>query len=195
MESHLLQMRGLKLAFISTNRAKKTSHLLQMRGLKPWSNTDNDREYMSHLLQMRGLKLNILIPRALVTVASFTDAWIETKYINTIQRRISRIFYRCVDWNTKDITSRRIKISRIFYRCVDWNRAYEAIYNAYIRSHLLQMRGLKLWRGEQSNGYYVSHLLQMRGLKQGVVTNINIKTSRIFYRCVDWNSFLRSNWA
>ena len=32
------------------------SHLLQMRGLKPLSNIDNVREYKSHLLQMRGLK-------------------------------------------------------------------------------------------------------------------------------------------
>ena len=104
----------------------------------------------------------------------------------------SRIFYRCVDWNILSSTNVGRTNSRIFYRCVDWNRAYEAIYNAYIRSHLLQMRGLKLWRGEHSNGYYVSHLLQMRGLKQGVVTNINIKTSRMFYRCVDWNNRIKS---
>ena len=49
-------MRGLKLAFISTNRAKKTSHLLQMRGLKP---------------SPGGIAKKLL-------VASFTDAWIET---------------------------------------------------------------------------------------------------------------------
>ena len=34
----------------------------------------------------------------------------------------------------------------------------------------------------------LSHLLQMRGLKQGIITDINVKTSRIFYRCVDWNN-------
>ena len=121
---------------------------------------------MSHLLQMRGLK---------------------HFYWFRVRASIGRIFYRCVDWN-KVLLMRRLLPrvasftdawietyfrrreqylkSRIFYRCVDWNRAYEAIYNAYIRSHLLQMRGLKLWRGEHSNGYYVSHLLQMRGLKR-----------------------------
>ena len=52
-------------------------------------------------------------------------------------------------------------------------------------SHLLQMRGLKLNRSNVIRYTTKSHLLQMRGLKQGVVTNINIKTSRIFYRCVD----------
>ena len=187
---------------------------------------------------MRGLKLGSSLGCTVPTVASFTDAWIETSnpkrcvpYFQShllqmrglkqsmmlvIQLLPCRIFYRCVDWNYNQLSNLRCGFvasftdawietyfrrreqylkSRIFYRCVDWNRAYEAIYNAYIRSHLLQMRGLKLWRGEHSNGYYVSHLLQMRGLKQGVVTNINIKTSRIFYRCVDWNSFLRSNWA
>ena len=128
----------------------------------------------------------------------------------------SRIFYRCVDWNILSSTNVGRTNSRIFYRCVDWNlrerRSFFAMPSHLLQmrglkrcaisrvastalSHLLQMRGLKLWRGEHSNGYYVSHLLQMRGLKQGVVTNINIKTSRIFYRCVDWNSFLRSNWA
>ncbi len=35
MESHLLQMRGLKLGSIGANKRQKRSHLLQMRGLKP----------------------------------------------------------------------------------------------------------------------------------------------------------------
>ena len=150
-----------------------SSHLLQMRGLKHFYwfrvRASIGRIFYRCVDWNKVLLMRRLLPR----VASFTDAWIET-------------YFRRREQYLK---------SRIFYRCVDWNRAYEAIYNAYIRSHLLQMRGLKLWRGEHSNGYYVSHLLQMRGLKQGVVTNINIKTSRIFYRCVDWNSFLRSNWA
>ena len=33
----------------------------------------------SHLLQMRGLKLAIKQERIIASVASFTDAWIETK--------------------------------------------------------------------------------------------------------------------
>ena len=55
------------------------SHLLQMRGLKP-----NFMEYsvpyiQSHLLQMRGLKLTTFMSKQRISfVASFTDAWIET---------------------------------------------------------------------------------------------------------------------
>ena len=56
------------------------------------------------------------------------------------------------------------------------------------KSHLLQMRGLKqtpinksrFWIGE-------SHLLQMRGLKQTLLQLTLPHGSRIFYRCVDWN--------
>ena len=51
-----------------------------MRGLKQypyWCTGENDR---SHLLQMRGLKLvdTRNIPH-IIGVASFTDAWIETR--------------------------------------------------------------------------------------------------------------------
>ena len=162
--SHLLQMRGLKLcsngallastvasftdAWIETTVATRTaailkSHLLQMRGLKHFYwfrvRASIGRIFYRCVDWNKVLLMRRLLPR----VASFTDAWIET-------------YFRRREQYLK---------SRIFYRCVDWNRAYEAIYNAYIRSHLLQMRGLKLWRGEHSNGYYVSHLLQMRGLK------------------------------
>ena len=53
---------------------------------------------MSHLLQMRGLKLAIKDKRIIASVASFTDAWIET----------GKLFYMPIDsWG------------RIFYRCVD----------------------------------------------------------------------------
>ena len=56
------------------------SHLLQMRGLKRDKSTTLAKYYQSHLLQMRGLKQNQLYthcrPRQ---VASFTDAWIETR--------------------------------------------------------------------------------------------------------------------
>ena len=78
MESHLLQMRGLKHrdaavfklqqdvasftdAWIETQGhqgtgANQRSHLLQMRGLKHDKSTTLVKYYQSHLLQMRGLK-------------------------------------------------------------------------------------------------------------------------------------------
>ena len=55
------------------------SHLLQMRGLKPATGASIVGYYMSHLLQMRGLKLNNRrFDLECEDVASFTDAWIET---------------------------------------------------------------------------------------------------------------------
>ena len=55
------------------------SHLLQMRGLKQNLGGNNALYQMSHLLQMRGLK-QIGTAQMIMKehVASFTDAWIET---------------------------------------------------------------------------------------------------------------------
>ena len=57
MESHLLQMRGLKHTYDHAERDRTWSHLLQMRGLKPCSLYVGWIRALSHLLQMRGLKL------------------------------------------------------------------------------------------------------------------------------------------
>ena len=55
------------------------SHLLQMRGLKLISLGFLLVLFASHLLQMRGLKLGqIHFDCTAQLVASFTDAWIET---------------------------------------------------------------------------------------------------------------------
>ena len=77
MESHLLQMRGLKL--------NRTTAILNNRVASftdAWIETDNTEEYeppyMSHLLQMRGLKHMHFELYTHYDVASFTDAWIET---------------------------------------------------------------------------------------------------------------------
>ena len=114
-----------------------------MRGLKQELRRLYPNCIVSHLLQMRGLKR--LNPEVLTFrfVASFTDAWIETHWLinadlkikshllqmrglklpfNTITvLRHCRIFYRCVDWNTKGLPPFLEGICRIFYRCVDWN--------------------------------------------------------------------------
>ncbi len=58
------------------------SHLLQMRGLKPRTYLYIRTNPKSHLLQMRGLKLLMSIDLwRKKSVASFTDAWIETSLI------------------------------------------------------------------------------------------------------------------
>ena len=54
-----------------------------------------------------------------------------------------------------------------------------------MRSHLLQMRGLKPQEVEYEQVEAQSHLLQMRGLKLPVAHFVTNKMSRIFYRCVD----------
>ena len=76
MESHLLQMRGLKLYQPYKHSCSYKSHLLQMRGLKQFKDQTNIFGQASHLLQMRGLKHKEVL-----------------KHIG----EISRIFYRCVD--------------------------------------------------------------------------------------------------
>ena len=78
MESHLLQMRGLKLINNIHRTASTLSHLLQMRGLKLFAHPLSGMNRKSHLLQMRGLKRLIYGIEFNLKVASFTDAWIET---------------------------------------------------------------------------------------------------------------------
>ena len=76
-------------AWIETRMNRQTvllfpSHLLQMRGLKRKSCDSITPCAESHLLQMRGLKLHNGSCRISHSVASFTDAWIETsKHIGT----------------------------------------------------------------------------------------------------------------
>ena len=160
---------------------------------------------------MRGLKrIKINMPHTAKIVASFTDAWIETffrrqeHWENTkshlLQMRglkqltlsckgfpLSRIFYRCVDWNfvavplvrsdgSHLLQMRGLKpgsviaditvASRIFYRCVDWNRqagnktmlfVVASFTDAWIETNNVKV---------QQKSRTVSHLLQMRGLKR-----------------------------
>ena len=84
MESHLLQMRGLKHRVMLL-----TSCCLWVASFTDaWIETVKTGKYLmvspSHLLQMRGLKLHNGSCRISHSVASFTDAWIETsKHIGT----------------------------------------------------------------------------------------------------------------
>ncbi len=80
IESHLLQMRGLKLSFATKRALSWVSHLLQMRGLKRYDALNMPEYLGSHLLQMRGLKQKrCATSTGTQEVASFTDAWIETR--------------------------------------------------------------------------------------------------------------------
>ena len=114
---------------------------------------------------MRGLKQNELISHYQEDVASFTDAWIETPSTwNCSYACLSRIFYRCVDWNHDrkgercDHESHLLQMRGLKQACHDW-KSWSS------RSHLLQMRGLKHHQSPGQHQDNQSHLLQMRGLK------------------------------
>ncbi len=208
--SHLLQMRGLKRAIMETETTGSASHLLQMRGLKllyrvlsqqlrpsrifyrcvDWNYIEPEYYILREsriFYRCVDWNFRLVIVALVFVVASFTDAWIETFWIQSyFHPNMRRIFYRCVDWNKISWTTWRVVFrshllqmrglkppisenvveceSRIFYRCVDWN---------------LKRKNQKrfLW----------SHLLQMRGLKHFVCHKSSVFNSRIFYRCVDWN--------
>ena len=96
-------MRGLKLVEITLPFSSVTSHLLQMRGLK---------------LLLRNLFFYV------VYVASFTDAWIETRRSAT---RLTRT-------TVASFTDAWIE-----------TRFAPKLSPLAMRSHLLQMRGLKLF--------------------------------------------------
>ena len=101
---------------------------------------------------------------------------------------LSRIFYRCVDWNSPVLKYQYLPKGRIFYRCVDWNYAVFNIRHssdvASFTDAWIETRVIIVNVGSLKP---LSHLLQMRGLKQGAAYAKTLAESRIFYRCVDWN--------
>ena len=120
-----------------------------MRGLKPSGCYRTLYVDTSHLLQMRGLKQETVIRLQNEIVASFTDAWIETEvYWTGLAQPVVASF-----------TDAWIETKR--------SKRYTSIY----MSHLLQMRGLKLYEKLKKAGVLPSHLLQMRGLKLLPVTS------------------------
>ena len=99
-------------------------------------------------------------------VASFTDAWIETNSNRNYggSAKVASFTDAWIETPTKHGQS-PAKPSRIFYRCVDWNLCSNGALLAST-SHLLQMRGLKHCPQKEYNNPIMSHLLQMRGLKR-----------------------------
>ena len=114
---------------------------------------------------MRGLKLyrkNHGI--GLTQVASFTDAWIETK--------------ECAEALYRKTKSHLLQMRGL-------KRAIMETETTGSASHLLQMRGLKPANSGAPAYITKSHLLQMRGLKLKAQISETWSRSRIFYRCVD----------
>ena len=165
-KSHLLQMRGLKQSgkwLLKRYRSRIFYRCVD------WNFNDNrefEADLMSHLLQMRGLKQFYITRRRhyrrrifyrcvdwnksygpgviACMVASFTDAWIETRlvvnvwfvaavasftdaWIETMRRHyidVLRGSHLLQMRGLKHSFRENVKKdrSRIFYRCVDWNK-------------------------------------------------------------------------
>ena len=140
--SHLLQMRGLKLTVVYLFFVMRKSHLLQMRGLKHTKDVDSQTPYL---------------------VASFTDAWIETRiaYREIICNTVASFTDAWIETRTRRANSSHSRVA--------------SFTDAWIETDSLARKVLEI----------ESHLLQMRGLKLGEHPNQNQCYSRIFYRCVD----------
>ena len=75
---------------------------------------------MSHLLQMRGLKQSgVKIPIPPESVASFTDAWIETQLLSYNNSSFVSHLLQMRGLKHPIVDVMALLTSRIFYRCVD----------------------------------------------------------------------------
>ena len=91
-------MRGLKRDYIVPATGACVSHLLQMRGLKHrWLNQQEEQHPVASFTDAWIETRSKRIYRIIHKVASFTDAWIETVMSRLKDAGLSRIFYRCVD--------------------------------------------------------------------------------------------------
>ena len=79
-------------------------------------------------------------------------------------------------------------ISRIFYRCVDWNRKCPK-HRTKSMSHLLQMRGLKQIGTYNKDEGCCRIFYRCVDWNKNLAIYPTILSSRIFYRCVDWNCY------
>ena len=167
MESHLLQMRGLKLKFKRFFGIKAGSHLLQMRGLKRLTDAQKTQVEQSHLLQMRGLKhfcLNREHHRH--KVASFTDAWIETQRVlrsaSTFKSHLLQMRGLKLLIIPKSIN--RLLVASFTDAWIETAMAQEFFRNAAVAS--FTDAWIETFLEVSALIFLVSHLLQMRGLKQ-----------------------------
>ena len=114
-----------------------------MRGLKQYYTDEFCDPFKSHLLQMRGLKLYPMDRFVDGEVASFTDAWIETR--DTLTGETLNIVASFTDaWIETPIRSIVPKRAVVASFTDAWIETFLGRSSGlYVRSHLLQMRGLK----------------------------------------------------
>ena len=187
LQSHLLQMRGLKLSDPDNVGEVIRSHLLQMRGLKQKSAYFSDLQYSRIFYRCVDWNPILTKEKGYTVVASFTDAWIETR-----MARSTAIMYWVASftdaWIETEINDINEHVNLVASFTDAWIETGNMIlYRIPLRSHLLQMRGLKLFKYLNTGFQILSHLLQMRGLKRQRECDGGACHCRIFYRCVDWN--------
>ena len=124
-----------------------------MRGLK-LLNRRNIHKYKSRIFY-RCVDWNTskTVPKAIIHCRIFYRCvdWNPRYNTNYTSHPTSRIFYRCVDWNPILTKEKGYTVGRIFYRCVDWNLNCTINLPKRIKSHLLQMRGLKPCQNKNKN--------------------------------------------
>ena len=115
---------------------------------------------------MRGLKLLLAFPKHQQRpVASFTDAWIETK--DGKSKPVIVFVASFTDaWIETYIQLRSVKGINVASFTDAWIETLKTLLLLQKKlSHLLQMRGLKRCAISRVASTALSHLLQMRGLK------------------------------
>ena len=96
-------------------------------------------------------------------VASFTDAWIETSYI-----LLSLFIHGVASFTDAWIETSYILLSLFIHGVASFTDAW-----------------IETFTYSFFNAIISSHLLQMRGLKQDFGRKVVFDSCRIFYRCVD----------
>ena len=187
--SHLLQMRGLKQRRRSEGRTYQCRIFYRCVDWNPILvlsfHSHNRRIFYRCVDWNNGGGLKGLVE----LVASFTDAWIETWQLSAWPWKILSHLLQMRGLKLPLLMRLSRNISRIFYRCVDWNLLHVFIIlpclvasftDAWIETPPMGVPSC--WKKVASftdawietsfhphrHSKKVSHLLQMRGLKQNV---------------------------
>ena len=179
--------------FLRYARLSGKSHLLQMRGLKPQLCTSSGSTRKSHLLQMRGLKHSITEQRKIPLVASFTDAWIETKPKRKAQAhcKVASFTDAWIETFDKVDLPERYQC-RIFYRCVDWNNIWQFIGCLLVVASFTDA-WIETLQRENSTASKCRIFYRCVDWNKMWRWKYTTQSRRIFYRCVDWNVVLNRN--
>ena len=172
-------------------------------------------QFWSHLLQMRGLKLtSVMTPtqvlgRIFYRCVDWNPSW--SRITNPL---IGRIFYRCVDWNFRErrhvledcvasFTDAWIETRNLGWKIL--RRSVASFTDAWIETfpswRSIDCRGVAsftdAWIETFGSNVFakLEHVASftdawIETCEDAVVSGLS---SRIFYRCVDWNSVQKNN--